>query len=294
MSQSTKHTDEIRFSSIDEAVAAIRAGGMVVVMDDEDRENEGDLLLAARHATPEQVAFVLRHSTGILCAPMPADRADALDLPPMVDSNTCPKGTAFTVTVDVRDGTTTGVSAADRAATFRALADPTGAIRADHFIRPGHVFPLRARAGGVRERRGHTEAAVDLCALAGIYPPVGVIGEIMDKDSGEMKRLQGCYELARDHNLPIITVEQLVRYLDQKDSSTSAAELGVHMVAECVVPIERAGAYLGEWQMRVYSGEAGIHDAPHTHIIALVKGDVAQGRSILARVHSEVPKLFFN
>jgi 3,4-dihydroxy-2-butanone 4-phosphate synthase len=164
---------QIKFSTIDEAVEALGQGGMVVVMDDEDRENEGDLLLAACHATPESVAFVLRHTTGILCAPMPEARADALELAPMVDSNTCPKGTAFTVSVDVREGTTTGVSAADRAATFRALADDSGATAAGDFIRPGHVFPLRARSGGVRTRRGHTEAAVDLCELAGIYPPVG-------------------------------------------------------------------------------------------------------------------------
>lgn len=282
---------QISFSTIDEAVKALSEGGLVVVMDDEDRENEGDLLLAARHATPANVAFVLRHSTGILCAPMPAATADALDLPPMVDSNTCPKGTAFTVTVDVRDGTTTGVSAADRAATFRALADGSGATTADDFIRPGHVFPLRARPGGVRTRRGHTEAAVDLCELAGIYPPVGVIGEIMDKDSGEMKRLQGCYELARDHNLPIITVEQLVRYLDARDAAAAAQQSEeVRLVAECTVPIERSGAYLGEWQMKVYAGEKkGQHDEPHSHIIALVKGDVTadDGRAVLARVHSE-------
>lgn len=172
---------EVRFSSIDEAVAALKEGRMVVVMDDEDRENEGDLVLAGCHATPERLAFILRHTTGIICAPMPSERADALKLPPMVDTNTCPKGTAFTVSVDARYGTTTGVSAADRAATFRALADASVQVDGDQdpFIRPGHVFPLRARQGGVRTRRGHTEAAVDLCTLADIYPPVGTDASFM-------------------------------------------------------------------------------------------------------------------
>ncbi|MCE0767659.1 3,4-dihydroxy-2-butanone-4-phosphate synthase, partial [Pseudonocardia kujensis] len=169
--------------AVQRAVAALAAGRMVIVTDDADREDEGDLVLPAATATPEQLAFVVRHSTGIVCAPMPSARADALGLPPMVADNTDAHGTAFTVTVDHRDAGT-GVSAADRARTLRALADP--ATRPDELRRPGHVFPLRAREGGVLVRAGHTEAAVDLLRLAG-QELIGVIGEIVD-DDGTMAR----------------------------------------------------------------------------------------------------------
>src|SRR3954451_22244776 len=171
---------ELSTANVQRALAALADGGMVIVIDDADRENEGDLVVAAEKVTPEQMAFVVRHTTGIVCAPMPSERADALRLPQMVTHNTDAHSTAFTVTVDAV-GTSTGVSASDRAATFRALADP--ATRPGDLRRPGHVFPLRARDGGVLVRAGHTEAAVDLLRMAGLSG-VGVIGEITADDGG--------------------------------------------------------------------------------------------------------------
>src|SRR5690606_30647583 len=182
-------------------------GGMVVVTDDADRENEGDLIVGAGTITPEQVAFIVRHTTGIVCAPMPGDRADDLRLPQMVADNTDSQATAFTVTVDHRDAGT-GVSAADRAHTLRSLADP--ATRPEDLRRPGHVFPLRARDGGVLVRAGHTEAAVDLLTLAG-QTPVGVIGGIVAPD-GSMARGELLHAFAEEHDLPVLTIADLVRY----------------------------------------------------------------------------------
>lgn len=208
---------KVRFSTMEEAIRVIAEGGMVIVMDDEGRENEGDLIMAADRVTAKQCAFIVRHTTGILCAPMYKNRAKELKLPRMVKKNQDPNGTAFTITCDsVR--TTTGVSAGDRATTFRELADADG-CKADSFSRPGHIFPLIARDRGVLERRGHTEAAVDLCRLAG-RAPVGVIGELVN-DDGTMKRLDDCASFAEEYDLPLITVEEMVRYLNQQEKTST-------------------------------------------------------------------------
>src|SRR3954447_13455862 len=193
--------------TVQRAVASLADGGMVVVIDDADRENEGDLVVAAEKVTPEQLAFLVRNTTGIVCAPMPAERADELRLPPMVTHNTDARGTAFTVTVDAV-GAGTGVSASDRAATFRALADP--ATRPGDLRRPGHVFPLRAREGGVLVRAGHTEASVDLLRMAGLSG-VGVISEITAED-GAMRSGDDLLEFAARHGLPVLAIADLVQY----------------------------------------------------------------------------------
>lgn len=251
------------------AVEALAAGGLVVVVDDDDRENEGDLVTAASTITAEQMAFLVRHTTGIVCAPMPAHRADALDLPLMVEHNTDAHGTAFTVSVD-HVSTGTGVSAADRAATMRALADEATAP-AD-LRRPGHVFPLRAREGGVLARAGHTEAAVDLLRLAGAGE-VGVIGEIVAED-GSMRRGDDLAEFARIHGLPLLRIADLVRY-------RAATEPFVEYVAEAQMPTE-FGTF------RAVAFRSVLDDSDH---LALVMGDIAAaGRSregVLVRVHSE-------
>jgi len=209
----------VKFDSVEHAVEVIKNRGMVIVMDDESRENEGDLIMAAEDVTPKQCAFIIRHTTGILCAPMPQNRAEELKLPRMVKKNQDPNGTAFTVTCDsIR--TTTGVSAADRTLTFRELANPKH--KADSFSRPGHIFPLIAKEKGVLERRGHTEASVDLCKLAGKYP-VGVIGELTN-DDGTMKRLYDCADFAEKYNIPLITVDEMVRYLNKKKKEDEEKE----------------------------------------------------------------------
>jgi len=194
---------------VEVAVRAIAAGGFVVVVDSNDREDEGDLVLAASAATPEKVAFMVRYTSGLICAPLAGERVDALRLPPMVPDNTERHGTAFTVSVDVREGTTTGISASDRACTLRALANRW--YRAHDFLRPGHIFPLRARDGGVLERPGHTEAVVDLTRLAGLEP-AGVICELVN-DDGTMQRLPDLVEFARRHGLPLLMIEDLIEHL---------------------------------------------------------------------------------
>ena len=197
-------------TGIPAALASLRAGRPVLVADDEGRENEGDVILSAQLATPEWIAWTVRHTSGYLCAPMPADAADRLDLPLMVAKSQDPRGTAYTVSVDAATGITTGISATDRARTLRVLSDP-GAVAAD-LIRPGHILPLRAVAGGVRERAGHTEAAVDLMRLAGLSP-VGVIAEVVRED-GEMMRLPELRELGAAEDIPVITIEELARFLN--------------------------------------------------------------------------------
>lgn len=207
------------FDPIERALDAFAAGGMLVVVDDEHRENEGDLIVAAEHATPECMAFLVRHGTGIVCAAMTGERLDALALPPMVRESTEGHGTAFTVSVDAKAGTTTGVSAADRSATVRALIDP--ATRPEDLARPGQMFPLRAREMGVLQRPGHTEAAVDLARLAGLYP-AGVICEVVD-DDGAMARLPRLIEFARGHGLPLISIADLIRYRVRRDPEIAEA-----------------------------------------------------------------------
>jgi 3,4-dihydroxy 2-butanone 4-phosphate synthase/GTP cyclohydrolase II len=195
--------------SVEDAIEAIRQGKIVVVVDDEDRENEGDLIMAAEKASPETIGFIVRYTSGVLCAGMEADRLDALALPPMVLNNEDPKQTAYTISVDCKHGTTTGISASDRAVTFRALADASR-FRAQDFQRPGHVFPLRYKPGGVLARAGHTEASVDLSKLAGLYP-AGVLAEVVN-DDGSIMRLPGLKALAAEHGLVLTSVQDLIAY----------------------------------------------------------------------------------
>jgi 3,4-dihydroxy-2-butanone 4-phosphate synthase len=196
---------------IEDALQAMRRGSLIVVVDDEDRENEGDLIMAAELATPEAVAFMVRYTSGVLCVALPGERLDALRLPLMVARGNESMQTAFTVTVDYRHGTTTGISASDRAITIRALVDPR--VHADDFNRPGHLFPLRAMPGGVLERPGHTEATVDLCRLAGLRAG-GVLAEVVN-DDGSMARLPQLMVFARLHGLPIITIRDLIAYRER-------------------------------------------------------------------------------
>ncbi|MCC9193293.1 3,4-dihydroxy-2-butanone-4-phosphate synthase [Arthrobacter sp. zg-Y916] len=199
----------IRLDSIAAAVEAVAAGRAVVVVDDEDRENEGDIIFAAQHATPELMGFTVRYTSGVICVPLPGSYADRLDLPPMTAVNQDAKGTAYTVSCDAASGTSTGISAADRALTSRVLADPASAPADLH--RPGHIFPLRAHDRGVRARRGHTEAAVELAQLAGCTP-VGVIAELVH-DDGTMMRLPALREFADEHGLALVSIDDLVAYL---------------------------------------------------------------------------------
>jgi 3,4-dihydroxy 2-butanone 4-phosphate synthase/GTP cyclohydrolase II len=255
--------------AVQSTLAALAAGGMVVVVDDADREDEGDLVVAADLVTAAQVAFLVRHTTGIICAPMTAERVDALRLPQMVADNTDAHGTAFTVSVDSVD-TGTGVSAEDRARTLRALADP--GTTPEQLRRPGHVFPLRARAGGVLVRAGHTEAAVDLTTMAGLSG-VAVIGEIVDED-GSMRRGASLAQFAADHGLPVLAIADLVRH-------RRATERLVELIASSQMPTE-----FGDFRALAY--RSTVDGTEH---LALVMGDVAAaGRSeagALVRVHSE-------
>ena len=254
-------------STIEEALAQLRRGGMIVVVDDEDRENEGDLIMAAEDATPEAMAFYLEHTSGVFCVPLETVRADELDLPLMVVANTEAQRTAFTVTVDYRHGTTTGISAHDRAATVRALIDP--ATRPGDLSRPGHIFPLRYRPGGVLKRAGHTEATVDLCRLAGKYPS-GVLCEIVTADKADMARLPELERFAADHDLPIISIADLIRYRRHHEKL-------VRRVSEAALPTEH-----GNFQAYVF--ESVLDGEQH---LAMVYGDVAHTRDVLVRVHSE-------
>ena len=254
-------------STIEEAVAALRNGGMVVVVDDEDRENEGDLIMAAEDVTAESMAFFLEHTSGVFCVPLESSRADELDLPLMVVANTEAQRTAFTVTVDCRHGTTTGISASDRAATVRALIDP--ATRPTDLNRPGHIFPLRYRAGGVLKRAGHTEATVDLCRLAGKYPS-GVLCEIVTADKADMARLPELEAFTQRHGLPLISIADLIRYRRHHEKL-------VRRVAEATLPTEH-----GAFQAFVF--ESVLDNEQH---LALVYGDITDQRDLLVRVHSE-------
>lgn len=254
------------------ALSALRAGRPVLVADDADRENEGDVILAAHHATPEWIAWTVRHTSGLLCAPMTGARADALELPAMVTDNQDPKQTAYTITVDAARGVSTGISAADRATTLRVLADPTATAR--DLIRPGHILPLRARPGGVLERPGHTEAAVDLCALAGL-PQVGVIAELV-ADDGSMMRLPGIEDLGARHDLPVLTVAELINYRAAHALPAPVAPTGrVLRAAETVMPT-RFGTF------RAVGYQDRLTGAEHLALLAGEPGDGA-----LVRVHSE-------
>ncbi len=209
---------DVGLATVDAAVAAIAAGRPVIVVDDEDRENEGDVILSAELASPEWIAWTVAHSSGFICAPVSVEIADALDLPPMVAHNEDVRGTAYTVTVDAAVGVTTGISAHDRARTLRVLADPTS-VR-DDLHRPGHVVPLRARPGGVRERAGHTEAAIELVTAAGLRPAAAIC-EIVDED-GSMMRLPALVALGAREGVPVITIAALADWLDAADRAAAA------------------------------------------------------------------------
>lgn len=199
---------------VEAAIEAMAAGRAVIVVDNEDRENEGDIIFAAQHATPTLMGWTIRYSSGVICVPLDGERADALLLPAMVEINEDAKGTAYTVSCDAAIGVSTGISATDRALTARILADPSSTPAS--ITRPGHIFPLRAVNGGVRERPGHTEAAVDLCRLAGLAP-VGVIAELVH-DDGEMMRLDSLRDFAAEHGCPLISIEDLVSYVEAVES----------------------------------------------------------------------------
>ena len=216
-----------QLSSVDQAIEQIRDGGFVIVVDDEDRENEGDLVMAAQFATQEKMAFMIRHTSGVICAPCEPESLDALDLPAMVEKNQEPHRCAFTVSVDYLPGMTTGISAAERARTLNALAEADGT--AQDFVRPGHIFPLRYQPGGVLVRSGHTEATVDLCRLAGLTP-AGVLSELVN-DDGTMKRLPDLLNFANEHDLPIISIESVIRYRTENEvlvelAATTTLRLG--------------------------------------------------------------------
>ncbi|MDE3194180.1 MAG: bifunctional 3,4-dihydroxy-2-butanone-4-phosphate synthase/GTP cyclohydrolase II [Chloroflexota bacterium] len=256
------------FTSVEGAVEEIRRGRMIVVLDDEDRENEGDLVMAAQLCRAEDVAFIRQHASGVVCVPMSPERVEALDLPQMVERNEARLGTAFTVSVDAREGVTTGISAADRARTIQVIADPRA--KPMDLVKPGHVFPLRAREGGVLVRAGQTEAAVDLCVLAGLEP-VGVICELTNPD-GSMARLPELTRFAKKHRLKMITVRDLIAY-------RMAREKLVERVASARLPTQ-----YGEFTIHGYRARYADQKAEH---VALTMGDVADGKPVLVRVHSE-------
>lgn len=256
------------FDRIEDAIADIRAGRMVIVADDEDRENEGDLVCAGSAVTPEIINFMAREGRGLICLAITAERADELDLRPMSENNTEALSTAFTVSVDAaaRFGVTTGISAWDRAKTIEVCLDPNS--RPSDLRRPGHVFPLRARAGGVLRRVGQTEASVDLARLAGL-PPAGVICEILN-DDGTMARRPQLEEFAAKHGLKFITVAQIVAYRLQRERL-------VHREAEATIPTP-----FGEWRIIAYKNDVD----PHEHV-AMIKGEVEGVPDVMVRMHSE-------
>ncbi|MFI6265544.1 bifunctional 3,4-dihydroxy-2-butanone-4-phosphate synthase/GTP cyclohydrolase II [Micromonospora sp. NPDC051006] len=254
------------FGSIEEALAEIAAGRPVVVVDDADRENEGDLIFAAELATPELLAFMVRYTSGYVCVPLTESEADRLDLPPMHHTNQDRRGTAYTVTVDAREGVSTGISAADRAHTIRLLADP--ATGPTDLARPGHVVPLRAREGGVLRRAGHTEAAIDLTRLAGLQP-AGVLCELVN-DDGTMMRLPDLEKFSAEHSLTLITIADLIAYRRRTEKQ-------VEQVADARMPTEH-GVFRA-------LGYRSAHD-PAEHV-AMVFGDLGDGQDVLVRVHSE-------
>jgi 3,4-dihydroxy 2-butanone 4-phosphate synthase/GTP cyclohydrolase II len=259
-------TNERVFASIPEAIEEIRQGRIVIVVDDADRENEGDLIMAAERVTPEAIAFIVRHSSGVICMPVVGQRLDELEIPLMVAANTDSRRTAFTISVDARAGVTTGISAADRARTIQAIIHPS--TEPADLSRPGHIFPLRYREGGVLKRAGHTEAAVDLARLAGLYP-AGVLCETVNED-GTMARLPDLTIFAHVHGLKLISIADLIAYRRQH-------EVLVTKVAEANIPTPH-----GEFRSIAYES---IVDG-RTHV-ALVTGDIGDGADVLVRVHSE-------
>jgi 3,4-dihydroxy 2-butanone 4-phosphate synthase/GTP cyclohydrolase II len=249
---------------IDDTVAAFARGEIVVVMDDDDRENEGDLFVAASLCTPEKMAFIIRHTSGIVCAPLSASEARRLHLDPMVAANDAPLGTAFTVSVDFRHGLTTGISAEERAQTVRALANDNNG--ATDFVRPGHVFPLVAKEGGVLMRSGHTEACIDLCRLAGL-PPVGVLAELM-KDDGTVMRGPDVMAFAEQHGLQRISIADLIAYRQSREKL-----------------VERIGEFTVDTEIGELKGYAYVTPFDQVYHMALVHGRIGDGRGVPTRLH---------
>jgi len=255
-----------RFASIDEALAVIRDGGMVAVVDDEDRENEGDFVMAADAATPETMTFIIKYSSGFVCIPMLGEALDRLQLPPMVRNNEDPKQTAYAVSVDAVEGTSTGISAADRARTAQVLSDPDAT--ASDITRPGHVLPLRYVPGGVLRRAGHTEASVDLARLAG-RRPAAVICEIVNED-GTMARVKDLETFCATHNLLLITIADLIAYRREREEI-------IERISEAPLPTP-----YGTWRVVAYRSQADTSES-----VALVYGEVAGKDNVMVRMHSE-------
>ena len=251
-------------SKVETAIKAFAKGEIVVVTDDDDRENEGDLFVAASLCTPEKMAFIIRHTSGIVCAPLAAEHATRLHLDPMVAKNDAPLGTAFTVTVDVKHGLTTGISAEERTNTVRALANDNSG--ASDFVRPGHVFPLVARQGGVLMRSGHTEACIDLCKLANL-PPVGVLSEMM-KDDGTVMRGPDVAAFAQAHKLVQISIAELIAYRQSREKL-----------------VERVGEFPLASEIGTLKGYAYVTPFDRVHHMAFVYGDLGDGRNVPARLH---------
>jgi 3,4-dihydroxy 2-butanone 4-phosphate synthase / GTP cyclohydrolase II len=254
------------FASIEDAIEAVRAGRMIIVVDDEDRENEGDLTIAAEKITPEAINFMARRGRGLICVSMTAERLDQLELPLMVNQNTTTFNTAFCISIEAKHGVSTGISASDRAATVLAAINPK--TRPSDLARPGHMFPLRARDGGVMVRAGQTEAAVDLARIAGLYP-AGVICEVMNED-GTMARVPELTKFAKKHGLLMITIADLIQY-------RMRTERLVKHIASAELPTEH-GAF------RIFAYENQVDNETH---IALVRGDIGDGTDVLVRVHSK-------
>ncbi len=251
---------------IESGINDIRRGRMIVVVDDADRENEGDLVMAAEKATAQKIGFMVRHTSGVLCVPMEGANLDRLDLPLMIQQNMERMRTAYTISVDAAQGVTTGISAADRARTIRLLSDPK--TRPNDLVRPGHIFPLRYRQGGVLQRAGHTEAAIDLARLAGLRP-AGVIAEIVN-DNGTMARLPHLRKFAKKHGLKVCTIEDLIKFRRRSERLVERVEV-----------IKMPTDY-GDFDLHLYKSTLDGQ-----HHIALVKGDVARKKNVLVRVHSE-------
>lgn len=257
---------EYKFNTIDEAIEELQKGRMIILVDDEDRENEGDLCMAAEKVTPEAINFMAKYGRGLICLSLTPERVEELKLPMMTDENSSPYGTAFTISIEAKRGVTTGISAHDRAKTILTAIDPR--TKPEDLARPGHVFPLKARPGGVLQRVGHTEGSVDLARLAGLYP-AGVICEIMN-DDGTMARVPELMEFAKRHGLKIVTIKDLIKY-------RMRTERLVKKVAQTRLPTD-----YGEFTAIAYSNyvDSNIH-------IALVKGDIRPDEPVLVRVHSE-------
>jgi 3,4-dihydroxy 2-butanone 4-phosphate synthase/GTP cyclohydrolase II len=258
--------EKTKTATVEQAIKAVKAGKLIIIVDDEDRENEGDLMVAAEKATPEIINFMTKHGRGLICMPLPNERLKELHLPLMVRDNTAPYQTAFTVSIDARDGVTTGISAHDRAKTILVAIDPK--TQPSDLTRPGHIFPLEAREGGVLERAGQTEASVDITRLAGLKH-AGVICEIMDED-GTMARMPQLEEFSRTHNIPVLTIADLIKYRMKHERL-------VKKIEEASMPTR-----FGDFKIMIF--EDTIHKEHH---VALVKGEIKKDETTLVRAHSQ-------